>query len=129
MCLPIGGMIMKRLDGCSLEELRKIKRIVSRYESLGELKDDLHITITSREEEQKKSMNVRFCGEQFYQIFDPWELRVVKANHIMNLQELIDCDLDHLVGITEGVKNGLEWVRKFYDFRPIEAAMQKEKKK
>ena len=49
------------------------------------------------------------------QIFDPWELKVVRKNNINNLQELIDCDLDSLIGITPSIKEGLDWVRKFYN--------------
>ena len=65
------------------------------------------------EDEKKKSLNVRFNMDMFIklQIFDPWEFKVVRDNHISNLQELIDCNLDDLVGITPSVKRGLEWVR------------------
>ena len=57
-------------------------------------------------------------------IFDPWELKVVQSNHISNLQELIDCNLDELVGITPSIKEGLEWVRTFYDMRSLEEKKQ-----
>ena len=73
--------------------------------------------ISKRKEEESKSLNVRFNMELFeeLQIFDPWEFKVIKDNHINNLQELIDCNLDSLVGITQSTKQGLDWARHFYD--------------
>ena len=61
------------------------------------------------------------------QIFDPWEFKVIRDNHISNLQELIDCNLDGLVGITPSIKQGLEWVRTFYDMSSIEEKKGKSK--
>ena len=82
------------------------------------------------EDEKKKSLNVRFNMDMFIklQIFDPWEFKVVRDNHISNLQELIDCNLDDLVGITPSVKQGLEWVRTFYDMSSFEEDKKPSKK-
>ena len=123
MCLPIGGnRFMIQLKNLKLEELKKMQQIISQYGSMEELKHDLDSTISTREKEKTKSLNVRFNMEMFLRlnVFDPWELKVIQSNHISNLQELIDCDLDSLVGITPSVKSGLEWARKFYDMSSLE---------
>ena len=101
-----------KIQDMKLEDLKRMKKIVSQYGSMEELKDDLDSTISTREKEKTESLNVRFNMDMFLrlQIFDPWELKVVQSNHISNLQELIDCNLDELVGITPSIKEGLEWV-------------------
>ncbi len=111
-----------KIQDMKLEDLKRMRKIVSQYGSMEELKDDLDSTISTREKEKTESLNVRFNMDMFLrlQIFDPWELKVVQSNHISNLQELIDCDLDELVGITPSIKEGLEWVRTFYDMRSLE---------
>ena len=121
---------MKILERLKTEDLKTMKEIVSQYGSMEELKHDLDTTIAAREEEASKSLNVRFNMDMMLrlQIFDPWELKVVQSNHISNLQELIDCNLDELVGITPSVKQGLEWVRKFYDMSSLEEEYRAKKK-
>ncbi len=111
-----------KIQDMKLDDLKRMRKIVSQYGSMEELKHDLDSTISTREKEKTKSLNVRFNMDMFLrlQIFDPWELKVVQSNHISNLQELIDCDLDELVGITPSIKEGLEWVRTFYDMRSLE---------
>ena len=116
------GVATVKIQDMKLDELKRIQDIVSQYGSMEELKHDLDSTISTREKEKTKSLNVRFNMEMFLRlnIFDPWELKVVQSNHISNLQELIDCNLDELVGITPSIKQGLEWVRTFYDMRSLE---------
>lgn len=116
------GVATVKIQDMKLDELKRVQDIVSQYGSMEELKHDLDSTISTREKEKTKSLNVRFNMEMFLRlnIFDPWELKVVQSNHISNLQELIDCDLDELVGITPSIKQGLEWVRTFYDMRSLE---------
>ncbi len=130
MCLPIGGVGMKILETMKLEELKKIQEVVSQYGSMEELKHDLDTTISCREEDKRKSLNVKFNMEMFIRlnIFDPWELDVIKSNKISNLQELIDCNLDELKGITPSVKKGLDWARKFYDMSSLEDKNSKGRK-
>ena len=121
---------MKILNHLKTDDLKTMKEIVSQYDSIDDFKHDLDTLISYREIEEAKSFNVRFNLEMMIrlQIFDPWEWKVVKSNHISNLQELIDCNLDELVGITPSVKQGLEWVRKVYDMRSLEADYRTRKK-
>jgi hypothetical protein len=121
---------MKILEGLKTDELKTLKSIVSQYGSMEELVNDLDTTISRREEEKAKSLNVRFNMDMFvkFNVFDPWELNVLKSNNISNMQELIDCNLDELVGITSSIKRGLEWARKFYDMSSMEEIEQPKKK-
>lgn len=113
---------MKILDKVQIEDLKTMEAIASQYGSIEELIEDLHGTILRKEKEKKQSLNVRFNMDMLVRlkVFDPWELKVVQANHISNLQELIDCNLDHLVGITPSIRDGLDWVRHFYDMSSFE---------
>mgnify|MGYP006916073179 CR=1 FL=1 len=108
---------MKKIEHLTLDRLKEMKEVVSSYGSMEELNHDLNFAIATREEEKAKSLNVRFNMSLMKKlhVFDPWELKVVESNNIANLQELIDCNLDELVGITPSIKEGLEWVRTFYD--------------
>ncbi len=127
---PIGGVVVKVLSGMSLEELETFQEVVSQYPTIEELKHDLDIIISYKEEEKIKSLNSRFDMDLFLklQIFDPWELEVIRFNHIENLQQLIDCNLDELVGITPSIKRGLEWVRTFYDMSKMDYPTKKKKR-
>ena len=113
---------MKILEKMKLDDLKTMKEIVSQYGSMEELNHDLDTTISIREKEKSESLNVRFNMDMMVRlhVFDPWELKVVQSNNIANLQELIDCNLDELVGITPSIKEGLEWVRTFYDMSSFE---------
>ena len=117
------------LDSFSLEELKRIKKIISSYEDIGDFRKDLSFFI--QEEEQKRNnINESFdlaLMERLH-VVDPFQLKVLKNNSILNLQALIDCDLDSLVGITPSMKRELEWIRSFYDMRSmVEKPNQKKK--
>ena len=125
-------MEKKRLDDFSLSELEELKGILETYHSMDELLERFSTLIKEKEEEKKINPNVRFNMEMFIKlnVFDPWELDVLVRNNINNIQELIDCDLDHLEGITITIKEGLDWARKFYDMRGLveeEKGTQKKK--
>ena len=113
---------MKKKEMMGLEELKRMERLISEYDDIDALKVDIRGLIMRKEKEASKKLNVRFDLEMMIRlnVLDPWELNVVKSNHIANLQELIDCNLDQLVGITESIKQGLEWVRAFYDMSSME---------
>ena len=113
---------MSILDKMNLEELHELSQFVSQYGDLGELRYDLDFVISSREKKKKESLNSRFDLDMMvrYQVFTYEELRVILQNHITNLQELIDCDLDQLEGITPSIKRELVWKRVFYDMSSLE---------
>ena len=113
---------MSLLDRFNLEDLKEIHSFISQYSEMGELRNDLDFVISSREKEKTKSLNQKFDLDMMlkYQIFTYEALQVILANSITNLQDLIDCDLDQLEGITPSVKRELNWIRSFYDMRSLE---------
>lgn len=106
------------LESLDINSLKQLREFVGGFDSIESMLSRINSRIAVLEESRKESLNVRFNMELFikYKIFDPFEFKVIKANNINNLQELIDCNLDDLVGITPSVKEGLEWVRRAYDF-------------
>lgn len=123
------GVFMKKVNKFTLEELKSIRHFASSYSDLELLLKDLDFMIQSREMDEMQNLNVRFNMDYFiqYQIFDPAEWVVIQKNHIMNLQELIDCNLDDLIGITPNVKKGLDWVRHFYDMSSVSKSHSRKK--
>ena len=126
-----------KLEVFSLEYLKLCLSLVESFESKDEMHNALIAEIKSREEaaKSKLSLNDRFdiALMKKLNIFYPDELNVLIINNIKNLQELIDCDLYSLVGITESIKEKLNWARYFYDMRTTEEkqsdkAKQKRKK-
>ena len=106
----------------SLEELKKIKQLVSQYKDVEVLKHDLDITISNRKKKKKKSLNEQFDIMQMIElkILEPIEIDLLLKNHIDNLQELLECNLDSLKGMNQSIKESLEWKRHFYNMRNLE---------
>ncbi len=115
--------------GYSLDELKKFSLLLESFESIDILLKSVTNEIKKREDEKNSSLNVRFTMDMFkkYNMFYPDELRVLEINCIRNLQDLIDCDLNSLVGITESIKEKLEWTRSFYDMTCFENGKEKTK--
>lgn len=113
------NMKKKKIDRLSYKELKKLRDIVNEFDDIDSLKEVIDSKIENKEKTKGISSNIRFNMEKFieWQIFDPFELKVIKDNNINNMQELIDCDLDSLVGITPSVKIGLWRKRGYYDMR------------
>ena len=125
-------MEKKRLEDFSLSELEELKGILETYHSLDEILEHFSILIKEKTEKKEQNPNALFNMEMFIklQVFTPWELEVLVKNNINNIQELIDCDLDHLDGMTYTIKEKLDWARKFYDMRGLveeEKGTQKKK--
>lgn len=108
------------LDKFSIEQLKAISEFAETFDNKEDFVTFINGEVKKREQEKSQSLNVRFNMDMFIKlrVFEPDELRVLQMNNINNLQELIDCNLDSLVGITCSIKEKLEWARKFYDFEP-----------
>lgn len=125
---------MKKIDiikSFSLEDLKVYLSLVDSYGSIDEMRNELITEINRREEEKNKSLNARFTIEMFkeYNMFYQDEMYVLEINGIRNLQDLIDCDLDSLVGINASIKEKLSWARNFYNMKPITDSKVKQKGK
>ena len=115
----------------TIEQLKDILALVSTFED----KDDLLMGISSeikcRKKKKKQSLNSRFTIEMFkqYNMFYSDELKVLEINGIRNLQDLIDADLNSMIGMTESIKEKLSWARRFYTLDANKSkAIQKSKK-
>lgn len=110
------------------EDLKNFILLVDQFEGKDDLLMGLYSELKVREEEKNKSLNARFTIEMFkeYNMFYQDELRVLEMNGIRNLQDLIDCNLNNLVGITEVMKEKFSWARNFYN---MEKTTENNKKK
>ena len=122
---------MRYLEKMKLKELKDLKKFVSQYDSLGDLLYDLDSIISTKQEDEEKSLNVRFDMAMFKKLnmFEPREMQVLVDNNINNLQELIDCDLDSLVGMLPSIKEKFLWIRQFYDMTSLDNGGHVYKKK
>lgn len=104
-------------NNIDLETLKKMRECIINYSDISSLLLDIDYSISEKEEEMMTSLNVRFNMEMFIklEIFTPDELKVIRDNNINNLKELIDCDLNELIGITPSIKYSLLQKRRFYD--------------
>ena len=117
---------MKSMKKNSLEDLEFLQ------ECFQEEKDVLGKVQQAIQEKKsdQESINTRFDMALFekLQVFDPWEIRFLKQHHIMNLQELIDCPLESLIGMTPSLYEKFNWARHFYDLRSMVKEREKQKK-
>lgn len=115
----------------STDNLKDMAALVLDFEGKDDLLMGIHSELKRREAEKNMSLNSRFTIEMFreYNMFYLDELRVLEVNGIRNLQDLIDCDLNSLVGITEVMKEKFGWARRFYNMdKPKENNKIKTKK-
>ena len=114
-----------------LDDLKLFVSLIEQFDNKDEMLNALFSEINRREKENKLSLNVRFDIKMIKRLnlFYPDELRVLEINKINNIQDLIDCDLDSLIGITESIKEKLEWARKFYDMSGLEDEKKTNKQK
>ena len=115
----------------SLEDLKSFLALIESFENKDDMHNALIAEIIRREEERKLSLNVRFDIKMIKKLnlFYPDELKVLEINNIKNIQDLLDCDLNSLVGITESIKEKLDWVRHFYDMSSLEDNKSNDKQK
>lgn len=117
------------MESLSLEELKKVRKIVSHYTNMEVLKHDLDITISNRKKKKKKSLNTQFDIMLMIElkILEPDEIDLLLKNKIYNLQKLLDCNLDMLKGMNPSLKASLEWKRNFYNMNNLEEEKKKTK--
>ncbi len=127
------GYFMKKIHELNIEELRQIKNIAIQYSTLDELVNAIDFNLNAIYC-QNVPLNVRFDLNMFRElsIFTDTELKILSLNHIYNLQDLIDFDLDtgKTSDMSRSFKEKIEWVRNFYNMDSFDKnAIQKQKKK
>lgn len=124
---------MKKIHELNIEELRQMKNIAIQYSTLDELVNAIDFNLNAIYY-QNVPLNVRFDLNMFRElsIFTDTELKILSLNHIYNLQDLIDFDLDtgKTSDMSRSFKEKIEWVRNFYNMDSFDKnAVQKQKKK
>ena len=106
-------MKKKNINDFTLDELKVIRSTLKDYDDIDNLKKTINDIILDKED----NINVMFDIDGFIKlsIFDPEELLILQKNGIHNLQELIDCNLENLDGMTMGYYEKFDWARKVYD--------------
>lgn len=120
-------MEKKKLNDFSLSDLYLLLDIIDDCSSTDEIRKKIIDVIKLKEDQCE--FNLRFDMDMFikFQIFNSDELEVLRINGINNLQELIDCDLKSLKGMSQTIYEKLDWARKIYDMRGF-SKKDKEKK-
>ncbi|MBQ8534254.1 MAG: hypothetical protein IJ463_01060 [Bacilli bacterium] len=116
-------------DSFTTKQLKDTLSLVCAFDGKDDLLMGIHYEIKRRELESQQSLNARFTMEMFkqYNMFYSDELKVLEINGIRNLQDLIEADLDSMIGMTESIKEKLSWARRFYNLEPTKD-IQKTKK-
>ena len=116
-------------DSFTTKQLKDTLDLVCAFEGKDDLLMGIHSEIKRRVLESEQSLNARFTMEMFkqYNMFYSDELKVLELNGIRNLQDLIEADLDSMIGMTESIKEKFSWARRFYNLEPTKD-IQKTKK-
>ena len=95
----------KILSSFSLSQLEEIQEFLWEYSDLRSMREVVQKRIQEKKNKEK-SINEHFTIDlmERIHIFNSVQLQVLKKNQITNLQQLIDCDLDSLIGITPSLK-------------------------
>jgi hypothetical protein len=114
-------------DSFTTKQLKDTIDLVCAFESKDDLLMGIHCEIKRRVLESEQSLNARFTMEMFkqYNMFYSDELKVLEINGIRNLQDLIEADLDSMIGMTESIKEKLSWARRFYNLETSNGKVMK----
>lgn len=107
------------INDFSLVELKKIVELIDCFDDIDIMREQIQRRIDFLTDERNKTINIRFDRDNFIDcdIFTREELSILDNNGIDNMQKLIDCDLDSLVGIKPSIKRELAEKRIFFDMR------------
>ena len=105
------------MDEFGLDELKRIRSLLDSVDDITVLRNMVDLEINNRE----STVNQKFTLEMLerLEILSKREIELLKVNHISNLEELIACDLDSLIGVKISDISKFQWVREFYDLRSL----------
>ena len=103
------------MDEFGLDELKKIRVLLDSVDDIFILRNIIDLEIKRRE----STVNQKFTLEMLerLEILNRREIELLRINQINNLEELIDCDIDSLIGVRVSDISKFKWVRDFYDLR------------
>lgn len=113
--------ILKKI---SRKDLEKLKEIIKGYQSLDELKEDIDLEIKTKKDQEGLTLNEKFDLEMFrnLNILPDDQIEILRQNKILNLQDLIDCNIDELIKnkYSRALREELIFIREFYDMTNVE---------
>lgn len=120
------GVTMKNeiLKKISRKDLEKLKEIIKGYQSLDELIENIDLEIKTKKEQEGLTINEKFDLKMFRKlnILPDDQIEFLRQNKILNLQDLIDCNIDELINneYSRALRDQLIFIREFYDMTNVE---------
>ena len=113
--------ILKKI---SRKDLEKLKEIIKGYQSLDELIENIDLEIKTKKEQEGLTINEKFDLKMFRKlnILPDDQIEFLRQNKILNLQDLIDCNIDELINneYSRALRDQLIFIREFYDMTNVE---------
>lgn len=113
--------ILKKI---SRKDLEKLKKIIKGYQSLDELIENIDLEIKTKKDQEGLTLNEKFDLKMFRKlnILPDDQIEFLRQNKILNLQDLIDCNIDELINneYSRALRDQLIFIREFYDMTNVE---------
>lgn len=120
------GVTMKNeiLKKISRKDLEKLKEIIKKYQSIDELIENIDLEIKTKKDQEGLTLNEKFDLKMFRKlnILPDDQIEFLRQNKILNLQDLIDCNIDELINneYSRALREQLIFIREFYDMTNVE---------
>lgn len=120
------GVTMKNeiLKKISRKDLEKLKEIIKKYQSIDELIENIDLEIKTKKDQEGLTINEKFDLKMFRKlnILPDDQIEFLRQNKILNLQDLIDCNIDELINneYSRALREQLIFIREFYDMTNVE---------
>lgn len=113
--------ILKKI---SRKDLEKLKEIIKGYQSIDELIENIDLEIKIKKDQEGLTLNEKFDLKMFRKlnILPDDQIEFLRQNKILNLQDLIDCNIDELINneYSRALREQLIFIREFYDMTNVE---------
>lgn len=121
----MGGNYEKwNIKKISRKDLEKLKEIIKKYQSLDELIENIDLEIKTKKDQEGLTLNEKFDLKMFRKlnILPDDQIEFLRQNKILNLQDLIDCNIDELINneYSRALRDQLIFIREFYDMTNVE---------
>lgn len=109
----------KIIESKSIKELKELIKLIENFDSIEELRESINLEIERKKKKTNVSLNEGFDLEMFRKLhmLQEYQIEFLRRNNILNLQDLIDCDIEELfISINDSeFKKDLLFIREFYD--------------
>lgn len=109
----------KIIESKSIKELKELIKLIDNFDSIEELRENINQEIERKKKKTNVSLNEGFDLEMFkrFHMLQDYQIEFLRQNNILNLQDLIDCDIEELfISINDSeFKKDLLFIREFYD--------------